>query len=248
MASGITTTPIASALAGLLLSVEYTLEVADRLALDMFLFDTVIRKSWRFRIKYHASYLMIGAALGAIVGVLVWGSMIIWNPSLEPFRPRLAGCLGALGMFTVVLIGLLPGSSLHQLDRSAQEKRFRRMRHAQLRAGVLRYPQRYHVALTPEWFTDIVEFRETGIAVHQETRVWWVAVTSIDVAGEHAFFTVKNKGGYLILPRRAFADEASFLAFVDTARSYREAARLAPAPVAEQLAPRDTRIRWESFG
>ncbi|HEY7311176.1 MAG TPA: YcxB family protein [Gemmataceae bacterium] len=248
MASGITTTPLVSALAGFPLSVEYTLEVADRLALDMFLYNTVIRKRWRFRIKYHVTYLLVGVILGTILGVLVWSGVTIWNRSGDPVPALFAGCASGLGVFLAVLIGLLPGSSLHKIDRAAQEKRFRQVRHRQLRAGLLRYPQRCRVALTPEWFTETVEFRETGIAVeineHKETRVWWTAVTGIDIAAEHAFFTVKDKG-WLILPRAAFADEASFRAFVDTARSYRDAAHRAPAPVPPPLAAPDTRIAGE---
>ena len=251
MASGITTTPLVSALAGLPLSVEYTLEVADRLALDMFLFDTVIRKRLRFRIKYYGTYLLVGVVLGTIIGVLVWGLVKVWNRSVDPLPPLFAGCTSALGVFLTVLIGLFPGSSLHKVDRSAQEKRFRQVRRVQLRAGLLRYPQRCRVVLTPEWFTETVEFRETGIVVeineHKETRVWWAAVTDIDIAAEHAFFTVKDKG-WLILPRAAFVDEASFRVFVDTARSYRDAAYRTPAPVPQPLAARDTRIAGELSG
>jgi hypothetical protein len=245
MASGITNNLILPAPVDCPLSVEYTLELSDHLALDMFRFDTLIRKSTRFRIEFYGTHLVFGAAMAALAGVLLWGFVKALDRSVDPLIPRLAGYAGVLMVFAAVLIELLPNSISHKWVRAGNEKRFRQARRAQLQAGIIRHPQRYRVVLTPEWFTETSEFHETGIAVeiteHKETRVWWVAVTSIDVAKEHAFFHVKDKG-YLILPRAAFADEACFRLFVDMARSYREAARTMPAPRPELSAPSDTRI------
>jgi hypothetical protein len=246
MASGITNNPILPAPVGCPLSIEYTLELSDHLALDMFLFDTVIRKRLRFRLEFYGVNGLLWGTIGAATsGVLWWGLVKVLDPSVDPFTPRIAGYAGALIVFAATLITLLPSSFLHQRVRSANEKRFGQARRAQIRAGILRCPQRYRVVLMPEWFAETVEFHETGIAVeiaeHKETRVWWVAVTGIDMAQEHAFFSVKDKG-YLILPRAAFADEASFRLFVDMARSYREAARVVPAPRPELSPPPDMRI------
>jgi hypothetical protein len=245
MASGITNNPILSAPVDCPISVEYTLELADHLALDMFLFDTVIRKSTRFRIEFYGIRLLSGAVWASMAALKLGGFVKAWDPSADPFTPRLAGFAGGLIVFAYVLIGLLPRSFLHKGVRSANEERFRQARRVQLQAGILRYPQRHRVVLTPEGFTETVEFHETGIAVeiteHRKTRVWWAAVVSVDATAEYAFFNVKDKG-YLVLPRTAFVDEASFRVFVDMARSYREAARAIPTPRLELPAPQDTRI------
>ncbi len=114
-----------------------------------------------------------------------------------------------------------------------------------MQASLIHPARRYRVELTPQGFTETTDHRETGIAVeineHKETRVWWVAVGRIDVTDEHAFFTITDKG-YLLLPRSAFATDASFRDFVDVARNYREAARLALAPPVELPRPQETRI------
>lgn len=250
MASGITTTPLVSALAGLPLSVEYSLSLADYHALDMFRYD-VMRKSMRFQLKFYTVWLIEGGAGAAIIGLMMWGVLKVLSSALQPIDahvPLRAGGGAALLAFSIVLIGMVPGSFLHRMVRNGNEKRFRQARRTQLRVGLLRYPQRYRVVLTPEGFTETVTYCETGIAIEineqKETRVWWAAVTDIDIAAEHAFFTVKDKG-WLILPRAAFADEASFRVFVDTARSYRGAPYRAPAPAPQSLAAPDTRIAGE---
>jgi hypothetical protein len=226
MASGITNNPRLAPSVDDPLSVEYTLELSDHLALDMFLFDTVIRKSSRFRIKFFAAYLLMGSIL-TIVSAVVW-----WGTTEVLFTAPLAGYVGFLIVFAAGFGLLLPSGPLHQSVRSAQENRFKRARRLQLQFGLFRCPQHYRVVLAPEWFTETTDFRETGSAVEiterKETRVWWVAVASIDVVGEHAFFAVKDKG-YLILPQAAFADKAIFGAFVEMARTHRETAQRAPA-------------------
>jgi hypothetical protein len=240
MASSITDKPTLLATGHLPQSVEYTLELSDYSALDMFIFDTVIRKNPIFLIKSSGMLLLIGSISALVSGVLWWGS------TSDPFTARLAGYAGFLIVFVAVLSLMLPSSPLHKMVRSANEKRFKRARRAQLQFRIIRCPQRYRVILAPEWFTETTDFRETGIAVeiteHKETRAWWVAVTSIDVVGEHAFFTVKDKG-YLILPQVAFADQASFLAFVEMARDYRDAALAKTSPPLDQALASDPRIR-----
>jgi YcxB-like protein len=50
----------------------------------------------------------------------------------------------------------------------------------------------------------------------------WKALISIVVTGEHAFFYLPNRSGY-VLPKRAFASEREFEDFMTTARRYHDA-------------------------
>ncbi|HWG44299.1 MAG TPA: hypothetical protein VN688_16090 [Gemmataceae bacterium] len=236
MASSITNTLMTSSRMDYPLSVEYSLSLADHHALDMFRYDKILRKSARFRLKFYGQCLLEGGVGAAIIGLMLWGLFKAIGsvlPLIDPLVPLRLGCGTALLYFLVILLGMIPDSFLHRKARKINDKRFWQARLAQLQAGLLRYPQCYRVVLTPEWFTETVSYQETNIAVaiieRKETRVWWTTVARIDVTAEHAFFIVRDKGN-LVLPRTAFAEEATFLTFVDTARAYREAALLKSAP------------------
>lgn len=244
MASGITSNPSLSVPGGCPLAVEYTLELSDHLALDMFLYDKVLRKRVRFRIEFYGSILLCSVTGALLAGFLSWSSILVLDQSADPFTARVAGYAGSVILFVAILSLMLPNSPLHKSVRTKNEKRFRRAKRLLLQHGMLRCPQRYRVVLTPEWFTETTDFYEKGIAVeiteHKEIRVWRVAVTSIDVAGENAFSAVKDKG-WLNLPRKVFTSAADFHAFVELARSYREAALRATTPSREHL-PAQERI------
>jgi hypothetical protein len=73
--------------------------------------------------------------------------------------------------------------------------------------------------------------RPEGLTVTTETTASltaWEGVDRIVVTDTHAFFYL-NKVAAHILPRRAFADESGFEKFVETVRTYREAAKLRSA-------------------
>ncbi len=55
------------------LVIEYTLTLSDYHALDMFLYDNVLRKRARFRFEFYGTWLLQAAALGAVMGLMVWG-------------------------------------------------------------------------------------------------------------------------------------------------------------------------------
>jgi hypothetical protein len=259
MSSGITNNPIAPAAPESQLAVEYTLSLSDHHALQMFEFDQVTRKSTRFQLRFYTINLLQGAALALFLGGMLWGLFFAIGTVASNYRKAepemdswalLRYCFGfsAAAIFAIWGIGMIPGSFLHIGNRRLNAKLFWKALRLQLQAGILHYPSRYRVVVTSQGFTETVSYRETAVAVeiteHKETRVGWVAVTRIDIAGEHAFFYVKDKG-WLILPRAAFASEVSFLAFVDTAGKYREAAQLAPAPSTQLRAAPETRLTDE---
>jgi hypothetical protein len=73
-----------------------------------------------------------------------------------------------------------------------------------------------------------LEVRPEGLAVTTETTASltiWEGIDRIVVSDAHAFFYHKNVATH-ILPRRVFADERDFEEFVESARSYLEAAKL----------------------
>ncbi|MHB1426091.1 MAG: hypothetical protein ACYC3I_23250 [Gemmataceae bacterium] len=233
------------------LAVEYTLTVSDCHALDMFLFDTIVSKQLRFRVKFYARNALVGAFVSILGGLLMWGMAIVVTSTNGPDQYAV-GCIVAFLSFAGVLIGFLPGSFIYKINRRLNEKRFWRHRRLMLQTGLLKAQQNCRVVLTPEGFTEALNSCEASDAVEitesKITKVSWLAVSSIDVTDEHAFFQIENtslsftKPGYLVLPRLAFDNEASFRAFVNTALSNREAAfQTATASLALRDA-RDARI------
>jgi hypothetical protein len=86
-----------------------------------------------------------------------------------------------------------------------------------------------------------LEVRLEGLAVTTATTAsltTWERIDRIVVRDTHAFF-YRNDVATHILPRRVFAGERDFEEFVESARSYREAARRSSE--AEQLQPGGTR-------
>ena len=73
-----------------------------------------------------------------------------------------------------------------------------------------------------------LEVRPEGLAVTTRTTAYltiWEGIDRIVVSDTHAFFYLNNVAAH-ILPRRVFADERDFEEFVESARSYQEAAKL----------------------
>jgi hypothetical protein len=72
-----------------------------------------------------------------------------------------------------------------------------------------------------------LEVRPEGLAVTTATTASltiWEGIDRIVVSDTHAFFYLNNVAAH-ILPRRVFADERGFEEFVESARSYLEAAK-----------------------
>ncbi len=232
-------------------AVEYSLYLSDYHALDMFLYDTILRKQVGFRLRFYVANALVGAVISVLGGVLVRGAAIFLAGTSVPRASDIGG-LAALLFFTVMLIGFLPGGFWHEAARRTYEERFWRHRHRLLRRGLQKSRQNCRVVMTAEGFTECLQSREASGEVEimegKLSKVSWLAVSSIDVTARHAFFRVEKANlyfttpGYLILPRLAFDSEASFHGFVDRARVYRDAAYQEAATSFSSRTPRDTRI------
>lgn len=232
-------------------AVEYTLTLSDFHALDMFLFDTVLSKQLRFRLKFYGINTLLGAFLPALCGLIVWGAAVILTSTNGPVEIGV-GCLAFLSILSPVLVGLLPGGYYDKKVRRVNEKRFWRHRERLLRVGLLKSKQTCRVLLTPEGFTETLVAHEKSDAVEitesKTTKVLWVAVSNIAVMEDYAFFTVENAGvsfttqGFLVLPRLAFVNETSFREFVSRAQHYREAVFQTATAALPLRPPRDSRI------
>ncbi|HWG44298.1 MAG TPA: hypothetical protein VN688_16085 [Gemmataceae bacterium] len=212
------------------LTVEYLLHPEDHLALFMFIYDKARaerRSGARFWIKRILSLTSILAAYAYALG--------LGMSMREPWQSLI--CLMVLGFVVFCLLDTFwPSGLFSGFFRSIHQKQMMQMIRNGMHMGLLFNPERQdRVVMTEQYFIESNDLREdipypgVEITEHKETWVWWSAVSSIDVTEGYAFFTV-TESGYLILPQTAFADEATFHAFVDTARDYREAALLTPAP------------------
>jgi hypothetical protein len=208
------------------LAVEYRLFMEDHLALLMFVYDKARAEARRGVWFWVTRSLSLAGAIPAFVYAL--------TARLLPEGPgTLLIALAVMGFVVVVLLDtILPGGLLFAFFRPVHQGRMMLWIRAGRRVGLYNPRRRDRLVLTEEGFIESNDLEENAGGVenieHKETRVRWSAVSSIDVTGEHAFFNVKDRG-HLILPRFAFATEGSFRSFVDMARGYWEADRLAPA-------------------
>jgi len=226
-------------------TIEFNLLIEDHLALSLYAYDTA-RAARRGVGGYFAG------VCGLAMMVLILTLMVLEN---ERWRSILSdSLLGLLGLY--LLLYLNPGRLFAGFRRSFYQGRITRLIRDNQRVGLYNSKRQDRVVMMADCFIEINDLHDTsasGVSLieHRETRVQWSAVARIDVPGEHAIFTVVDGGyvrGYLILPRRVFADEAAFLAFVEKAKSYHETAHRALAPVAEPFTSPDTRITDEFFG
>jgi hypothetical protein len=222
-------------------TVEYVLHLEDHLALDMFMYDKVRAEKRRTPRFWAKRFLSLTSILAAYAYVLGLGMSIE-----EPWQSLMS--LAVLGFSIVCLLDTFwPRGLFSGFFRSVYQGRMTRLIRTVQHAGPFNPKWRRRVVMTEHFFIESNDFWEdtpnlgVEITEHKETRVEWRAVSSIDVTVTHAFCNVTEKG-YLILPCAAFADEASFMDFVDTARSYRKAAGAMPAPRPELSTPSDTRI------
>lgn len=200
------------------LTAEYAFQLEDHLALTMFFYDknrAESRRGTRFWLRrvFPVASIVSAYTYASTVGLLPerrWQSLL---------------ALGVLGcVVAIVLDTLWPGGLFSGIRRSYHQGRMMQLIRAGRSVGLYNPRQWNRVILSEEGFIEHNDLREhaEGVEIieHKETHVSWSAVTDIDLTDEHAFFSVKDKG-WLILPRHAFAEEADFLAFVETARRYR---------------------------
>jgi hypothetical protein len=208
-------------------TIEFNLHLEDHLALYMFAYDTA-RAARRAARYWGGSFLQAASSMAVIV-------LYLTASVLNDERWRLIARIGVLMFLALYLLYYLePGRLFAGFTRSFYQRKMTRLLRDGQQGGLYSSKRRDRVVMTEHYFIETNDLQDTStsaveISEHKETRVEWSAVSSIDVTAEHAFFTVTDRG-YLVLPRKAFADEASFLAFVDMALAYREAALLTPAP------------------
>lgn len=215
MDSDITDRKRPSAMDSPVMEVEYVLDPEDHVACRLFLglapqISTTGGRSLR------ASDLFLILAFLLIPAPILW--TFLANPSL-----LVADLMTALAVLLMAVILLLRGPPQPARDQLLVVKETVE----RLRAlGVVKIGRRDHVRLDSEGFTEVNDHREAvkgmEVAERRETRVSWSEVPSIAVAERHVIFTVTAKG-YLFVPKRAFADEATFFRFVETARTLRRA-------------------------
>jgi len=208
-------------------TIEFNLLLEDHLALFMFAYDTA-RAARRTARSWPRGFLPAAFSMAVIVLTLTLSV-------LENERWRLIFSCGLLLFLALyLLLYLEPGRLFSGFTRSFYRGRMARLIRDNQQVGLYNPKRQDRVVMTVHDFIETNDLQDTstaGVAIteHRETRVEWSAVSRIDNLGAQAIFTVTEKG-YLVLPRRAFVDEASFLAFVERASSYCETARLALAP------------------
>lgn len=231
-------------------AIEYSLTLSDHHALSMFLFDTILRKQLRFRLRSYAVMAFKAALLPVLCGLIVWVHTIS-RPANALLMLALVFVAGLL-FYIVWLIELIPGSFLDTSTRRRIERHYWRTLQRQWQLGIRNAEQNCRVVLTPEGFTETLDSHEKSNVVEivesKVTNVDWLAVSSIEVTDNYAFFTVENacvsftNQGFLVLPRLAFDNETRFLEFVNAARSFRDAALRKATASRAFPTPRDSRI------
>jgi len=207
----------------------------------MYLYDRARAKKMRFSAGFY--WLIFGVcALVSVVGgagSLCISMMFIFKPAPD-FKVLVAFVTLAVGgvlALAALWIGTGPGGSLERWSRSLYRQRVERIAEKPISTTVLRLPRNCRVTLNPDGFVEVADFREKsdGIDVHERTEaaVPWSKVDDILVGDAGAYFLVTGKG-VLILPRRAFQEEAAFASFLRRARRYRESAVPAASAITAQ--------------
>ena len=189
--------------------IEYALDLEDYVACHMYLRYGHGAPSPRPR-SLRASDLLIGAVCFLGIAVLIGTRPA--NVSL--FVAALLAALCLLVFAVALAVRGAPEGPSGPLKGLMEEVQ-------KLQAlGAIRSGRRDQLHIDREGYTEISEYRDEGAGVavfeRKESRVSWSAVYEIVVAERHAIFTVTAKG-YVFVPRRAFANESEFIAFVANA-------------------------------
>ena len=194
---------------------EYVLDPEDFVDCAMFLWERGAHRQLRDSGRRLAGWLVV---LAAVLGAAAF----LWR--VEELGPLACAGLAVAAALALILLGvdiyrIFFRGALHRRRVRDEVEQYRKI-------GVIKVGRRDRVTLGPEGFTEVNDYRddEGGVEVveHKETRVYWPAVERIDVADQHAIFTVTNKR-FLYVPKRAFASEDAFLRFVGAAQELRRA-------------------------
>lgn len=204
------------------LEIQYRLTPEDIAALQLHMWEKSIAQaghSLLARLLDLARILLFGFLVLLLAGViyLIGSEVFAAGPVRKNLLPILTCVIVLMALTFVLLKGVGP--------RSLTRRMARRMAIRQFRLLTRQMPEREQIViLTPEKLIEITQTPQGKL----EVLLDWTFITSIDLAGRHAFFTTTNNMA-LILPQRAFAEERAFLDFVETAWTFhRRACELSP--------------------
>jgi hypothetical protein len=212
--------------------IEYVLDPEDRVSLQLFL-DSVQGPS------PPPSRMLCVRELVILLAILLGMAVLLWWCEANP-KLIVMDVLAALGVLFLIVVLVRNDPPEPTKDRRLLVVKGNVERLVSL--GVIKIGRRDRVSMDADGFTEFNEYREDRAALEvverKETRVPWSEVASIDVGDRHAFFEVISvkpledvappegsslvTKGYLIVPKRAFDDEQTFLRFVETARNLRQ--------------------------
>jgi hypothetical protein len=198
--------------------VEYVLTPDDHAACRLFLLDRqnaeADKRAWLPSPVVLAIVLLPGFL--TVLGCLLWQRQI----GLVVGWAAFAGA--AVFLFLSLRRGAKPADAAE-----AETPARKRLREYYRLIGEQNAGRRDRVALGADGFVESNETREDDGGVETirraETRVSWLAVERIDLLPEYTIFTIRQKG-WMFVPKRAFADEASFRAFAEAAERLRQEA------------------------
>lgn len=181
------------------MEVEYSLGLEDLLAFNQYRnahSPTIRRQQLTHRLAVPLALAVLWVLLSGMVGGIV-------GPSAWIMLGLFIGLVGAVFFFSYP-------ARVRQRTRRLVERMYMEGQNRGLFA-------RRRLTITPETITDATEISVTTMR--------WAAVEKIVIDERHAFFYVSAVGAF-VLPKAAFATEAEFQEFVETAQGYqREAAR-----------------------
>jgi hypothetical protein len=138
----------------------------------------------------------------------------------------------AVALLVLCSIAVVGGAFTEGSGRANQRRKYEKLLEEHVVAGTIRIPRNDRVCLNADGFSEDNHYRcdYGGVVIDEHKRTWvpWRAVESIDRTPRHVLVVVSGKGS-LIVPTRAFADEAACSAFVEAATTYKREAERAPA-------------------
>jgi hypothetical protein len=151
---------------------------------------------------------------------------------LHPF-PRTAMWGIALVFLVLGSLVLVGAASTEGVGRTHHRRQLEKLLEQNLAAGTIRIPRNDRVCLHTEGFIEVNEYRsgDGGVTVAEcrETVVPWNAVEGIDCLPKQIILCI-GQSGSLIVPKRAFSDEAACSAFIEAVATLRRGAEKAAGP------------------
>jgi hypothetical protein len=229
MESAITTGPISPARGDVLAEVTYTHCEEDFVALWMYSWEQVEKQ--RFNpLAYHLGSwirLTVPRAL-AIAFALVIAFAIAGEKSTQYILGATAATFCWVLLVSLTKLFLAgPEGLIHRLARwRYRRKMWWTARHMAARRTEINLNRHHRLRLTMDSCIHLVELHETDqdstLTERMETVTSWTALDRIEMTDQHAFLFERH--WTIILPRRAFLNDAEFREFVELALRLRQTA------------------------